>query len=1200
LRCFRKNRLPYIDQTTICVGTQAARPQRLTTSFLLNKQLTSKKLKMNEEQEKKFRMQVMHMLFDEVKFPYLEKFIEDRIEPFYSSWIDTSHCLSRCLEYASNYNEKLFSEEEIKKAVAMYEELTKEQWGAKGKERIELVIRRGLEMRRGVLDYESEIAKVDECLVSLFNNLSKINTQIVRCESIAKAEAKAKKEKRKHLIIGSLCGGIGVYCIFAIINIFIGGLSFVGFLKILAFGFLGWFCLENVIKAVKKVKDIKKESELRKRELDELFLADPQLLRQQRHALIATEENEKQMKQSELEQKRRTLSDEFQKSWNPSFGFVGRFCLEKVKDLLHKRDLDERFLADPQLWQQRHALLEQKRRTLLDEFQKSWNPSLQPLKNMAAEIQRFQPPLHSLSENSLSESTGVQEKLVSGLVRLTSPLFSLIFNKDWTLTIPHMLGFPIAKPIFDAYKEEYNRATDASPLHKLLLRLLFTLPAGMLEIISIDPLQKGRSLAPFLPLTDIEEIVPQKRFLTRQDEIESVLHQLSEYMDDLMQKHFIGSTTDWQTYNKKNPDNKLPYKVLFIFGFPEQFTDKSISYLKGIISNGTLCGILPIITLDYSKINSLSQYEGKNITEIDALLEKNGVRIHELYSTNYHVLGQLIITTEYEPFPEHNHFVQYLEWVKNAYRKHRESKKFNATIEDIWSEKPFALSSIDGISTPLGWTANGQEVPFELGDAPPHALLAGGTGSGKSNLIHVLIHGLLNRYSPDELNLYLLDYKEGTEFNVYAGNAAPQIKLVSIESDAEYGVTVLEHLNEELKRRANLFKKVNAKDIAAYRKTTGEKLPRVLLIVDEFYVQFQASSETAGKGTKLFTNIFKQGRSFGVHVLLATQSLAGMSEFINPFLSQLGCRIALSCSTEDSERILSLENSEAAHLIKRKEAILNNQNGVKSANRKFDVPHAKNELCLKHLRKIAAVTKKAGYKTDTKIYKGSFLPEIPVYDWFRSYAGQIVLGEQLNFAAAPFAFQWEHRRGNNLCVAGIDNAIRHGILLSVLNSVINNFNRIVYYNSAPQDNQFDPSEFFDVEIKDSTWDCDISEWTADLQNQRTLLIIDSLDNADTFYKNEYGSLKFTDTLTTLLDKGPLHGSFVLTFVDNWSRFAKLCNDFNIRIGFNLEEHAAGSFVKSEGYSFKGLENPNKAVFINRQRNLQTMFRPFVLTKNSDK
>ncbi|GHT43833.1 hypothetical protein FACS189443_7350 [Planctomycetales bacterium] len=123
----------------------------------------------------------------------------------------------------------------------------------------------------------------------------------------------------------------------------------------------------------------------------------------------------------------------------------------------------------------------------------------------------------------------------------------------------------------------------------------------------------------------------------------------------------------------------------------------------------------------------------------------------------------------------------------------------------MWKDEKFTEISAEKISVLLGWTAEGAEVKFELSDAPPHALLAGGTGSGKSNLIHVLIHGLLDRYSPEEINLYLLDYKEGTEFNVYANNAAPQIKLVSIDSDAEYGITVLEHLNDELKRRADIL-----------------------------------------------------------------------------------------------------------------------------------------------------------------------------------------------------------------------------------------------------------------------------------------------------------------------------------------------------------------------------------------------------------
>ena len=303
------------------------------------------------------------------------------------------------------------------------------------------------------------------------------------------------------------------------------------------------------------------------------------------------------------------------------------------------------------------------------------------------------------------------------------------------------------------------------------------------------------------------------------------------------------------------------------------------------------------------------------------------------------------------------------------------AKDITTMLKDCPFSEGQTFLSDKGIQALLGWTAEGYPVYFELSDDPPHSFLGGKSGSGKSNLVHVLIHGLLNRYSPSELELYILDCKEGTEFNDYAVNPVPQIKLVTLDSNVEYGLSVLEYLNGEIKRRGAEFKSAGAKDIQQYRET-GRQMPRIVLIIDEFQKLFDARRDISEKVTKEFTNLFKQGRSFGVHVLLATQSLMGLGEYIHPFRTQLACRIALSCSDDDSRQILSDSNLDAVKLIPKKEAIINNQNGQPSANCKFDVPYADPAIRKQHLRDISAQLKKMGYPVDTKVFDGANLPKL--------------------------------------------------------------------------------------------------------------------------------------------------------------------------------------------------------------------------------
>jgi energy-coupling factor transporter ATP-binding protein EcfA2 len=534
------------------------------------------------------------------------------------------------------------------------------------------------------------------------------------------------------------------------------------------------------------------------------------------------------------------------------------------------------------------------------------------------------------------------------------------------------------------------------------------------------------------------------------------------------------------------------------------------------------------------------------------------------------------------------------------------AKDITAMLKDCPFSQGQTCLSDKGIQTLLGWTAEGQPVYFQLSDDPPHAFLGGKSGSGKSNLVHVLIHGLLNNYSPSELELYILDCKEGTEFNVYAVNPVPQIKLVTLDSNVEYGLSVLEYLNEEIKRRGTEFRSAGVTKIQEY-KERGKQMPRIFLIIDEFQKLLEGRRDVAEKVTREFTNLFKQGRSFGVHVMLATQSLMGLGEFIHPFRTQLGCRIALSCSEDDSRQILSDSNLEAVKLIPKKEAIINNQNGQPSENCKFVVPYAVPAVCTQHLHEVCTQLQGMGYPVDTKVFDGANLPKLEPSS-FNAPAGKILLGEELNFEAQPFVFQWERRQGNNLCVAGINDNLRKGILYSVLLSIKRNslFDRVVYFNSNPNVATPKFSSFPFVETKTPTWNCDITDVVNKINSKRTLLIIDSIDDADAFLPQmQYGAPTIVpgtpaELLKKFMDNGPRQGSYVLAFIENWRRFSRNCSvyvdNFELRLGFCLNEDDAGNLATGGyGERMNGVQDPTKAFFANRQRSTITMFRPFVVS-----
>ena len=122
-----------------------------------------------------------------------------------------------------------------------------------------------------------------------------------------------------------------------------------------------------------------------------------------------------------------------------------------------------------------------------------------------------------------------------------------------------------------------------------------------------------------------------------------------------------------------------------------------------------------------------------------------------------------------------------------------------------------------------------------------------------------------------------------------------------------------------------------------YREQSGESLPRIMLVIDEFQELFVRDDRLAGDCAMLLDRLVRQGRSFGMHVVLSSQSLAGAYSLPRATLGQMAVRIAMQCSESDAALILSDDNT-AARLISRPgEAIYNDAGGLLEGNQPFQV-----------------------------------------------------------------------------------------------------------------------------------------------------------------------------------------------------------------------------------------------------------------------
>src|SRR5690606_33561626 len=147
-------------------------------------------------------------------------------------------------------------------------------------------------------------------------------------------------------------------------------------------------------------------------------------------------------------------------------------------------------------------------------------------------------------------------------------------------------------------------------------------------------------------------------------------------------------------------------------------------------------------------------------------------------------------------------------------------------------DRLWQAATVPELRVPIGRTGASKFQQLALGKGTrQHALFAGKTGSGKSNLFHVIVTNLALHCSPHEVEFYLVDFKKGVEFKCYGTHRLPHARVVAIESDREFGLSVLQRVDDELRHRGDRFRSLGVQDLEGARAATTDPIPRSLLII---------------------------------------------------------------------------------------------------------------------------------------------------------------------------------------------------------------------------------------------------------------------------------------------------------------------------------------------------------------------------------
>jgi S-DNA-T family DNA segregation ATPase FtsK/SpoIIIE len=496
--------------------------------------------------------------------------------------------------------------------------------------------------------------------------------------------------------------------------------------------------------------------------------------------------------------------------------------------------------------------------------------------------------------------------------------------------LPAFLPFP-EKGGFLLKSRDQGRAKAVQVLQALMLRFLTALPPGKVRFTIVDPVGLGDNFASFMHLSDYDELLVTSRIWTEPLQIDQRLSDITAHMENVIQKYLRHQFKTIEEYNVAAGEVAEPYRVLVVANFPTNFTAEAARRLVSIVSSGAGCGVFALVSVDARA----PLPHGFNLSDLEQQC-LNLIWKSDKFAFKDDLLSQFELLLDSPPeAPITSRLVNTIgAQAKNASRVEVPFDFVCPAPDKIWTD-----DSRKGIVVPIGRSGATKRQYLALGrGTAQHGLIAGKTGSGKSTLLHAIITNLALTYDPGEIEMYLVDFKKGVEFKPYAEHQLPHARVVAIESEREFGLSVLQRLDAELKIRGDKFRTAGVTDIASFRdEHPDEKLPRILLIVDEFQEFFVEEDKMAQECALLLDRLVRQGRAFGLHVLLGSQTLGGAYSLARATIDQMAVRIALQCSEADAHLILSKDNGAARLLSRPGEAIYNDQNGLLEGNDVFQV-----------------------------------------------------------------------------------------------------------------------------------------------------------------------------------------------------------------------------------------------------------------------
>lgn len=626
--------------------------------------------------------------------------------------------------------------------------------------------------------------------------------------------------------------------------------------------------------------------------------------------------------------------------------------------------------------------------------------------------------------------------------------------------LPASIG-PVSAPVVIAFPPPSGIAIRADVEHReaavalarsVAFRALAAMPPGQLRLTFVDPIAIGQSVADFQHMGDYDPLLVDTKPWVQERDIEVRMDALASHAETIIAKYLRGQYATIDEYNKVAGEVSEPYRFMIIFDYPAGFTERSSRQLLSLIENGPRCGIHTVLTYG-------SPEDAGNVVPVGRLtagMQKVDWRGEYATVALPSPLDASPITTrpdasppiEFGPSGEAltpfadlllrygdaarsvkagpvtlDRVVPVLNRLMGQGRAER-LPDFAPGASQLAVRDPatwWQAESSRSVVAPLGRTGAGDITGFYFSstEIAGGGIMVGLPRSGKSTALHAAILMMSLLYSPEELELYLIDAKHGVEFKAYGG--LPHARMVAINSEREFSLAILKSLDKEIARRAEVMKRDGAghANITAYRRATGDKLPRIVLIMDEFHEIFEEDDRIGRAAFDAFSNIVRQGPFAGVHLVVASQTLSSMPAMDRSTLTLLPQRVAFMCNELDSDLVMGDENRATRHLTKPGEGIFNPMRGVVGENRPFQGMLITADERAELVTSLANRARDHGWTRTPRVFDGDALVRRPPHTPAGSSATPpvLALGEPYDLRPS-FGPRLRRQRGGNLFIVG--------------------------------------------------------------------------------------------------------------------------------------------------------------------------------------